>query len=178
MKLTYAEDFEMLDRLAGGETCVGSGFDAHRFGPGDHIVLCGVRIAHERGVVGHSDADVAWHALVDAILGALGRGDIGEHFPSTDTRWAGAASETFLRHARALVEEAGARIVNVDITVVAERPKLAPHRQAMRARTAEALAIDLDRVSVKATTTERMGFTGREEGLMAQATATLDRLRL
>ncbi|HYD87464.1 MAG TPA: bifunctional 2-C-methyl-D-erythritol 4-phosphate cytidylyltransferase/2-C-methyl-D-erythritol 2,4-cyclodiphosphate synthase [Vitreimonas sp.] len=177
MKLTYPEDFAMLERMLAGEriTCVGHGVDAHRFGAGDHVTLCGLRIAHDKGLVGHSDADAGWHALVDAILGALGQGDIGAHFPPSDPQWKGAESERFLRHAKALADAAGARILHVDVTLICERPKIGPHREAMRARTAEVLGLPLDRVSVKATTTERMGFLGREEGLAAQATATLDR---
>ncbi|MGE3143930.1 MAG: bifunctional 2-C-methyl-D-erythritol 4-phosphate cytidylyltransferase/2-C-methyl-D-erythritol 2,4-cyclodiphosphate synthase [Hyphomonadaceae bacterium] len=176
MKATYPEDFAVLERLLdqeGGRPCVGAGFDAHRFGPGDHVTLCGVRIAHAHGLIGHSDADAGWHALTDAILGALGAGDIGDHFPPSDPRWRGAPSETFLAHAAKLAAAAGARIAHVDVTLICEQPKIAPHRQAMRARTAEVLALPLDRVSVKATTTERMGFTGRGEGLAAQASATL-----
>lgn len=177
MKLTYPEDRALLERRLRGErvTCVGNGIDAHRFGPGDHVTLCGVRIAHDKGLVGHSDADAGWHALVDAILGALGDGDIGAHFPPSDPQWEGADSERFLRHAVELAAKADARILHVDVTLVCERPKIGPHRDAMRARTAEVLGIPLNRVSVKATTTERMGFLGREEGLAAQATATLDR---
>ena len=176
-KITYAEDFELLERLLSSEriTCVGSGIDAHRFGPGDHVTLCGVNIPHDKGLIGHSDADAGWHALVDAILGALGEGDIGAHFPPSDPQWKGADSETFLRHAATLAQQAGAKIVHVDITIVCEKPKIGPHRETMRARTAEVLGLPLSRVSVKATTTERMGFLGREEGLAAQATATLDR---
>lgn len=177
MKLTYPEDFSMLESLLSGAraTCVGSGFDAHRFGDGDHVTLCGVRIAHDKGLLGHSDADAGWHALVDAILGALGEGDIGAHFPPSDAQWKGADSEKFLRHAAALAQRAGARILHVDVTLICERPKIGPHREAMRARTAEVLGLPLSRVSVKATTTERMGFTGRGEGLAAQAIATIDR---
>jgi len=177
LKLTFPEDFSMLERLLSDErfTCVGSGFDAHRFGAGDHVTLCGVRIPHDKGLLGHSDADAGWHALVDAILGALGQGDIGAHFPPSNPQWKGADSERFLRHAHKLAANAGARIVHVDVTLICERPKIGPHRDAMRARTAEVLGLPLDRVSVKATTTERMGFMGREEGLAAQATATLDR---
>ncbi|MBI3437677.1 MAG: bifunctional 2-C-methyl-D-erythritol 4-phosphate cytidylyltransferase/2-C-methyl-D-erythritol 2,4-cyclodiphosphate synthase [Proteobacteria bacterium] len=177
MKLTYAEDFAVLERLmdAVNVTCVGSGFDAHRFGAGNHVTLCGVRIPHDRGLLGHSDADAAWHALVDAILGALGEGDIGAHFPPSDPQWKGADSETFLRHAAQLARNAGATLQHVDITLICERPKIGPHREAMRARTAEVLGLPLPRVSVKATTTEQMGFTGRGEGLAAQATATLSR---
>ncbi|MGD9814013.1 MAG: bifunctional 2-C-methyl-D-erythritol 4-phosphate cytidylyltransferase/2-C-methyl-D-erythritol 2,4-cyclodiphosphate synthase [Hyphomonadaceae bacterium] len=177
MKLTYPEDFAVLERLMSGDrvTCVGSGLDAHRFGPGDHVTLCGVQIAHDKGVLGHSDADAGWHALVDAILGALGEGDIGQHFPPSDPQWKGASSELFLRHAAKMAADAGARILHVDVTLVCERPKIGPHRDAMRARTAEVLGLPIAHVSVKATTTERMGFTGREEGVAAQATATLDR---
>lgn len=177
MKITHPEDADILERILSGEriTCVGHGVDAHRFGLGEHVTLCGVRIAHDKGLVGHSDADAGWHALVDAILGALGEGDIGVHFPPSDAQWKDADSERFLRHAVRLAANAGARIVHVDITLVCERPKIGPYREAMRARTAEVLGLPLSRVSVKATTTERMGFLGREEGLAAQATATLDR---
>lgn len=177
MKLTYPEDFNLLERIMGERVvCVGNGVDAHRFGDGDHVTLCGVRIPHSKGLIGHSDADAGWHALVDAILGALGEGDIGAHFPPTDQRWKGADSEQFLRHAAKLAETAGARIVHVDVTLLCERPKIGPHREEMRRRTAEVLGLPIGRVSVKATTTERMGFLGREEGLAAQATATLERL--
>lgn len=177
MKLTYPEDYAVMEKLLGAArfTAIGAGFDAHRFGPGDHVTLCGVRIAHDRGLVGHSDADAGWHALVDAILGALGEGDIGAHFPPSDPKWKGADSQLFLAHARALAEAAGARIQHVDVTLICERPKIGPHREAMRARTAEVLGLALERVSIKATTTEKLGFLGREEGLAAQATATLDR---
>jgi|CXWL01.1.fsa_nt_gi 2-C-methyl-D-erythritol 4-phosphate cytidylyltransferase/2-C-methyl-D-erythritol 2,4-cyclodiphosphate synthase len=177
MKLTFREDFAMIEHLMGAErfTCVGAGIDAHRFGPGDYVTLCGVRIAHDKGLIGLSDADAGWHALVDAILGALGEGDIGAHFPPSDPQWKGADSAAFLRHAAALSARAGARIQHVDVTLLCERPKIGPHREAMRARTAEVLGIPLHRVSVKATTTEGLGFLGREEGLAAQATATLDR---
>ena len=176
-KLTHEEDFAVLERLLADTrvTCVGSGFDAHRFGEGDHVTLCGVRIEHDKGLVGHSDADAGWHALVDAILGALGEGDIGAHFPPSDPQWRGASSEAFLRHAAALAAKAGANISHLDITLICEGPRIGPHRQQMRARTAEILGLPLSRVSVKATTTERMGFTGRGEGLAAQATATLSR---
>lgn len=173
-KITFAEDHALIERLIAPATpCVGSGFDAHRFGPGDHVTLCGVRIAHDRGLVGHSDADAGWHALTDALLGAIGAGDIGAHFPPSDPEWRGANSQIFLRRAADLVAEAGGRIAHVDITLICERPRVGPHRDAMRARTAEVLGLPLARVSIKATTTERMGFTGREEGLAAQATATV-----
>jgi 2-C-methyl-D-erythritol 4-phosphate cytidylyltransferase / 2-C-methyl-D-erythritol 2,4-cyclodiphosphate synthase len=176
-KITYPEDLALLERMLSSErmTCVGTGFDAHRFGPGDHVMLCGVRIPHDKGLVGHSDADAGWHALVDAILGALGEGDIGAHFPPSDPQWKGASSERFLKRAVDLATAAGARILHVDVTLLCERPKIGPHREAMRARTAEVLGLPLSRVSVKATTTERLGFLGREEGLAAQAASTLDR---
>jgi 2-C-methyl-D-erythritol 4-phosphate cytidylyltransferase/2-C-methyl-D-erythritol 2,4-cyclodiphosphate synthase len=179
MKVTYPEDIALLEEMlsAGRTTCVGSGFDAHRFGPGDHVMLCGVQIPHDKGLIGHSDADAGWHALVDAILGALGDGDIGAHFPPSDPQWKGAPSERFLQHAATLAEKSAARIIHVDITLICERPKIGPHRETMRARTAEVLGLPLACVSVKATTTERMGFAGREEGLVAHATATVERPR-
>ncbi|MGD9965419.1 MAG: bifunctional 2-C-methyl-D-erythritol 4-phosphate cytidylyltransferase/2-C-methyl-D-erythritol 2,4-cyclodiphosphate synthase [Hyphomonadaceae bacterium] len=175
MKLTYPEDALMLERMLGGErvTCVGHGVDAHRFGEGNFVTLCGVRVPHSRGVVGHSDGDAGWHALVDAILGAIGEGDIGAHFPPSDPKWKGADSQIFLRHAAELAKTSGGEILHVDITLLCERPKIGPYREAMRARTAEVLGLPLKRVSVKATTTERMGFLGREEGLAAQATASV-----
>jgi 2-C-methyl-D-erythritol 4-phosphate cytidylyltransferase/2-C-methyl-D-erythritol 2,4-cyclodiphosphate synthase len=171
MKLTYPEDFEMAEALAARPpvVCVGQGFDAHRFGPGDGVTLCGVKIAHDRALIGHSDADAGLHALTDALLGAIGAGDIGDHFPPSDPQWRGVDSAVFLQHAAKLVGDAGGRIVNVDVTLICERPKIKPHREAMRARLAELLGLTPDRVSVKATTTEQMGFTGREEGLAAQA---------
>ncbi len=177
MKITYPEDFAVLERLMSANriVCVGHGVDAHRFGEGDHVTLCGVRIPHDKGLVGHSDADAGWHALVDAILGALAEGDIGAHFPPSDAQWKGADSERFLRHAAQLAAKAGATLQHVDVTLLCERPKIGPHRDAMRERTAAVLGLPLARVSVKATTTERMGFLGREEGLAAQATATLER---
>lgn len=176
LKLTYPEDFPMAERLAGAAriTRTGFGIDAHRFGPGDAVWLCGVRIGHTAGLVGHSDADAGLHALTDALLGAVGEADIGEHFPPTDPRWAGASSDRFLVHALELVRAKGGRVVNVDVTLVCERPRIKPHREAMRARIAELLELPLDRVSVKATTMEGMGFTGREEGLSAQAVATVE----
>jgi 2-C-methyl-D-erythritol 4-phosphate cytidylyltransferase/2-C-methyl-D-erythritol 2,4-cyclodiphosphate synthase len=176
MKLTYAEDFPMAELLAGAAriTRTGFGYDAHRFGPGASVWLCGVEIAHDRGLIGHSDADAGLHALTDALLGAIGEGDIGDHFPPSDPQWKGAASDTFLRHAAELVRARGGRVVNVDVTLVCERPKIKPHREAMRTRLAQILDLGVDRVSVKATTTEGMGFTGREEGLAAQAVATVE----
>jgi 2-C-methyl-D-erythritol 4-phosphate cytidylyltransferase/2-C-methyl-D-erythritol 2,4-cyclodiphosphate synthase len=175
MKLTYPEDFEMAERLATPSwiTRIGQGFDAHRFGPGDVVTLCGVQIAHTHGLVGHSDADVGLHALTDALLGAASAGDIGDHFPPSDPQWKGADSGVFLRHAAGLVTAGGGVIVNVDVTLICERPKVKPHREAMRARIADLLGLPVDRVSVKATTTEQMGFTGREEGLAAQAVASV-----
>ena len=152
---------------------IGQGFDVHAFGEGDHVVLGGVRIPHARGVVAHSDGDVALHALCDAILGAAALGDIGRHFPPSDERWRGADSRALLRHCVALVGERGWRVGNVDVTVLAERPKVGPHAELMRARIAEDLGIGIDAVSVKATTTERLGFTGREEGIAAMATCLL-----
>lgn len=176
MKLTYPEDFEMAEALAGQmrELRVGQGLDAHRFGPGDGVWLCGIRIAHDMTLIGHSDADAGLHALTDAILGAIGEGDIGDHFPPTDPKWKGASSDRFLKHAVELVRARGGRVANVDVTLVCERPKIKPHREAMRARLSEILDLPLDAVSVKATTLEKMGFTGREEGLAAQAVAMVE----
>jgi 2-C-methyl-D-erythritol 2,4-cyclodiphosphate synthase len=152
---------------------IGQGFDVHAFGEGDHVVLGGVRIAHERGVVAHSDGDVVIHALCDAILGALAMGDIGQHFPPSDPRWKGADSRAFLRHCVALAGERGWRVGNADMTVVCERPKVGPHAAAMRAILAEEMGVAVDAVSIKATTSERLGFTGRGEGLAAQAVVLL-----
>jgi len=175
-KLTYPEDFAMAERLAGAvrATRIGQGFDAHRFGPGEMVTLCGVEIAHDHGLVGHSDADAGLHALTDAILGALGEGDIGDHFPPSAPQWRGAPSHIFLTHAVDLVAARGGRVINADVTLICERPKIKPHRQAMRERLAGLLRIDVGAVSVKATTTEAMGFTGREEGLAAQAVAAVE----
>jgi 2-C-methyl-D-erythritol 4-phosphate cytidylyltransferase/2-C-methyl-D-erythritol 2,4-cyclodiphosphate synthase len=175
MKLTYPEDFAMAEALArsASVTRVGHGFDAHRFGPGDHITLCGVRIPHLQALVGHSDADAGLHALTDALLGAVGDGDIGEHFPASDGRWRHADSAVFLAHALQRVRGRGGAVVNVDLTLICEQPRLSPHRQAMRERLAALLDLPLDAVSVKATTTEQMGFTGRGEGLAAQAIAVV-----
>jgi 2-C-methyl-D-erythritol 4-phosphate cytidylyltransferase/2-C-methyl-D-erythritol 2,4-cyclodiphosphate synthase len=149
------------------------GFDVHRFVAGDHLWLCGVRIPHTQALEGHSDADAALHALTDAILGALAAGDIGLHFPPSDERWRDAPSRRFLEHADELVRNAGGAIVHCDVTVICEHPKLTPHRDAMRASIADILHTDISRVSVKATTTEGLGFTGRGEGLAAQAVATI-----
>jgi 2-C-methyl-D-erythritol 4-phosphate cytidylyltransferase/2-C-methyl-D-erythritol 2,4-cyclodiphosphate synthase len=151
----------------------GQGFDVHRFKDGDHVMLCGVRIAHTHGVDAHSDGDVGLHALTDALLGAIADGDIGQHFKNTDPRWAGQSSDLFLADAARRVRDAGGRITHVDVTILCEAPKIAPHREAMRARAAAILDLDVSRVSIKATTTERLGFAGRGEGLAALATATV-----
>lgn len=152
---------------------IGHGFDVHAFGDGDHVTLGGVRIPHDRGLLAHSDGDVAIHALCDALLGALALGDIGRHFPPGDPRWAGTDSRLFLRHCRDLVAERGYRLGNADLTLVCERPKIGPHAEAMRAVLAEDLGVGIDAISVKATTTERLGFTGRGEGIAAQAVVLL-----
>ena len=154
---------------------IGQGFDVHAFGEGDHVVLGGVRIAHERGVVAHSDGDVVIHALCDAMLGALALGDIGQHFPPSDPQWRGADSRAFLRHCNRLIGERGWRVGNVDATVVCERPKVGPHATAMRELLAADLGIAVDAVSIKATTSEKLGFTGRGEGIAAQAVVLLVR---
>jgi len=176
LKLTYPEDFAMAERLAGAAriTRVGQGFDAHRWGPGEEVWLCGVAIRHDETLIGHSDADAGLHALTDALLGAIGEGDIGDHFPPTDPKWKGAASDQFLKHAAELVTAKGGAIINVDVTLICERPKIKPHRLAMREKLAEILDLPLDRVSVKATTTEKMGFTGRGEGLAASAVVAVE----
>jgi len=155
-------------------TRTGIGFDVHRFGPGNHVTLCGVAIPYKFGLEGHSDADVAFHALTDALLGAIGHGDIGDHFPPSDPQWSGAESHAFVAHAGRLVEECGGRINNVDLTIICERPKIGPHREAMREQISSVLGIPVNRISVKATTTERLGFTGRQEGIAAQAVATVN----
>ena len=170
-KLTYAEDF--MTALPSIRT--GMGYDVHRLAAGEELWLGGIRIEHDKGLAGHSDADVGLHALVDAILGAIGEGDIGSHFPPSDPQWKGASSDRFLSHAVGLAREAGYGIGNVDLTLICEAPKIGPHRSAMRARIAELLGVDIARVSVKATTTERLGFAGRGEGIAAQAIASLIR---
>ena len=154
---------------------IGHGFDVHAFGDGDHVMLGGVRVPHVRGIVAHSDGDVVLHALCDAMLGALALGDIGQHFPPTDERWKGADSMAFLTHCNQLLAARGWRVGNADITVICERPKVGPHAQAMREAIASDLGIELDAVSVKATTTEALGFTGRGEGIAAQAVCLLVR---
>ena len=156
-----------------GEVCVATGYDVHRFAPGDHVMLCNIAVPHSHGLEGHSDADAPLHALTDALLGCLGAGDIGRHFPPTDPRWKGADSALFLSYVAELVASAGGRIQHVDITLICERPKVGPHRAAMVSRLAELLNLPEGRVSVKATTTEGLGFTGRQEGIAAQATATV-----
>ena len=188
LKVTTAHDLAAAERLLAarlGDIRVGQGFDVHGFAPptppspaggggrGGGVVICGIEIPHDRSLLGHSDADVGLHALTDALLGAIGAGDIGMHFPPDDPRWRGAASRQFLRHAADLVRERGGSIAAVDVTVICERPKIAPHRALMIERVAEILDIPADRVSVKATTTERLGFTGRGEGIAAQAVATV-----
>jgi 2-C-methyl-D-erythritol 4-phosphate cytidylyltransferase/2-C-methyl-D-erythritol 2,4-cyclodiphosphate synthase len=173
LKVTTEKDFGLAERLLAGETRSAMGYDAHRFTAGDHVWLCGVKVPHDHGLEGHSDADAGLHALTDAVLGCISAGDIGQHFPPTDERWRGAPSWKFLDHAKRLVKEKGGVILHCDVTLICERPKIGPHREAMRARIAEILSLDIDRVSVKATTTEGMGYTGRREGLAAQAVATV-----
>lgn len=174
-KVTNASDLARAESMLAAQMDirVGSGFDVHRFDEGDHVMLCGVRVPHTQGLAGHSDADVGLHALTDAILGALGEGDIGQHFPPNNPKWRGADSSLFLKEAGARVTARGGRINHLDLTIIAEAPKVAPQRDAMIARVAEILQIQPSRVSIKATTTERLGFTGRKEGMAAQATATL-----
>ena len=172
IKVTTMGDLARVNAML-SETRSGSGFDVHRFGPGDAVMLCGVRVPHTHGLLGHSDADVALHAATDAILGAIGAGDIGHHFPPSDPKWRGAASHLFLRHAHELLAARGGALVNLDITIICERPKVGPHRESMIREVAGILGISSDRVSVKATTTEGLGFTGRQEGIAAQAMATV-----
>jgi 2-C-methyl-D-erythritol 4-phosphate cytidylyltransferase/2-C-methyl-D-erythritol 2,4-cyclodiphosphate synthase len=180
IKLTRPEDWPRAARILAArqgdarmEVRLGNGYDVHRFGAGDRVILCGVEVPHDRGLQGHSDADVGMHAITDAIYGALADGDIGRHFPPSDPRWKGAASDIFLRHALGRAAERGFRVGNVDCTLVCERPKIGPHAAAMQACLADIMGLEADRVSVKATTSERLGFTGREEGIAALATVTL-----
>ncbi|MFK5997667.1 MAG: bifunctional 2-C-methyl-D-erythritol 4-phosphate cytidylyltransferase/2-C-methyl-D-erythritol 2,4-cyclodiphosphate synthase [Rhodobacterales bacterium] len=175
MKITQAGDFALAERLLGNgmDIRVGNGFDVHAFGAGDHVILCGVKIPHERGLIGHSDADVAMHAVTDAIFGALAEGDIGQWFPPTDAQWKGAASDIFLKKAVEVSASKGFTISNMDCTLICEQPKIGPHAQAMRQRLSEITGVEQGRISVKATTSEKLGFTGRGEGIAAQATATL-----
>lgn len=175
-KITTAADLARAARLIEGtmrETRTGQGFDVHRFTAGDHVMLGGVRIPHGHALEGHSDADVALHALADALYGAIGEGDIGTHFPPSDPEWRGAASHVFLAHAGRRVAARGGRVVNLDLTLLCEAPKIAPHAAAMRARIGEILGLEPSRVSIKATTMERLGFIGRGEGMAAMATATV-----
>lgn len=176
IKLTHPQDFARAEHILKEKQMdirLGNGFDVHRFGPGDHVVLCGVKIPHGRGLQGHSDADVGMHAVTDALYGALARGDIGQHFPPSDPQWKGAASEIFLRHAVEMAEADGFGIANADLTLICEAPKIGPHAEAMRREMGRIMALDPSRISVKATTSERLGFTGREEGIAALATVTL-----
>jgi 2-C-methyl-D-erythritol 4-phosphate cytidylyltransferase/2-C-methyl-D-erythritol 2,4-cyclodiphosphate synthase len=176
MKLTTPEDFIREEaRLASllGDIRTGTGYDVHAFGAGDHLMICGVRVPHSKGFLAHSDGDVGLHALVDAILGALADGDIGSHFPPSDAQWKGASSDRFLKYAADRVTARGGRIANLEVTLICERPKIGPLRDAMRARIAEISGVDVSRIAVKATTSERLGFTGREEGIAATASATI-----
>jgi 2-C-methyl-D-erythritol 4-phosphate cytidylyltransferase/2-C-methyl-D-erythritol 2,4-cyclodiphosphate synthase len=185
LKVTTPADLERMkqimtaDDVSGGKSParaafrIGNGYDVHRLGPGDHVTLCGVEIAHDQSLIGHSDADVALHALCDAIFGALGDGDIGSHFPPSDNEWRGAASDRFLSYACERMRERGFELENIDLTIICERPKIGPNRDVMRKRVAEIAAIDPARVSVKATTTEKLGFTGRGEGIAAEASVLL-----
>ena len=175
LKITGPGDFARAARIleATLDIRTGTGYDVHRFGPGDHVMLCGVRVPHGRGLQGHSDADVGMHALTDAIYGALAEGDIGRHFPPSDPQWKGAESHIFLAHAARLARERGFAISNADVTLICEHPKIGPHAAAMRAALAQICGIEVGRVSVKATTSERLGFTGREEGIAAMAAVTL-----
>lgn len=175
-KFTFASDFsgkEMTPNIRSG-----SGFDVHRLVPGEELWLCGIKIPHPKGLSGHSDADVAMHALTDAILGALALGDIGDHFPPSDAQWRGASSDRFLAHAVQLADAQGYALSNADVTIICEAPKIGPHKEAMRARLAEIMSVDVARISVKATTTEMLGFTGRGEGIAAQAVATFEKISL
>ncbi len=172
IKVTTMDDLASLTASL-SETRIGQGFDVHRFGPGDSVMLCGLKVPHTHGLVGHSDADVALHAATDAILGAFGAGDIGQHFPPSDEKWRGASSDRFLRHAYELLRERGGVLTHLDLTIICERPKVGPHRAAMVSAIARILDVEEHRVSVKATTTEGLGFTGRQEGIAAQAVATV-----
>lgn len=174
-KLTFEEDLIEAERRVAGRMVsrTGMGFDVHAFGPGDHVWLGGVRIDHDRGLIGHSDADAALHAITDALLGAIGEGDIGDHFPPSDPQWRGAASSQFVTHARQLIEQRGGVIDHVDLTLICEAPRIGPHKAVMRTTISDLLRLSEAHVSIKATTTEQLGFTGRGEGIAAQAVATV-----
>lgn len=178
LKITHAADFARAEQFLKGARPmrIGNGYDVHAFCDGDHVTLCGVQVAHDRGLLGHSDADVGMHALTDAIYGALARGDIGQHFPPSDPQWKGAESHIFLRHAMDMAREMGFGLGNADVTLICERPKIGPHADAMRAALADIMTADVDQISVKATTSEKLGFTGRSEGIAAQASVLLVRI--
>ncbi|NVN12949.1 2-C-methyl-D-erythritol 2,4-cyclodiphosphate synthase, partial [Nguyenibacter vanlangensis] len=175
IKLTYKEDLMRLERLIGPTLLprTGVGYDVHAFAENRPLILCGIQVPHDRGLAGHSDADVGIHALCDAIYGALAEGDIGRHFPPSQEEWKDADSARFLVHAGRRIRERGGMLVNADVTLICERPKIGPHAQAMRQRLADLLEVEIDRISVKATTSERLGFTGREEGIACTACATV-----
>jgi 2-C-methyl-D-erythritol 4-phosphate cytidylyltransferase/2-C-methyl-D-erythritol 2,4-cyclodiphosphate synthase len=176
IKITRAGDLATAEAFLSarlGDVRTGTGFDVHRFAPGDHVTICGIKLPHTHALEGHSDADVGLHAMTDAILGCIGLGDIGSHFPPSDPRWRGADSALFLQHAIQSVSERGGIVAHLDVTIICERPKIGPHRAAMIARVAEISGLSTDRISVKATTTEGLGFTGRSEGIAAQAVATV-----
>lgn len=175
-KITTEDDLKKAEQMTGNtytDVRIGYGMDVHAFDKGDHVTLGGVKISHDKSLKGHSDADVALHAITDAILGAIAAGDIGEHFPPSDAKWKGASSDIFLKHAAKLVDEKDGVIASVDLTIVCEEPKIGPHRDLIRDKISEIIDLDIDRISVKATTTEKLGFTGKGEGIMAQAVATV-----
>jgi 2-C-methyl-D-erythritol 4-phosphate cytidylyltransferase/2-C-methyl-D-erythritol 2,4-cyclodiphosphate synthase len=176
LKITRAGDIATAETFLAarlGDIRTGTGFDVHRFAPGDHVTICGVHVPHSHALEGHSDADVGLHAMTDAILGCIGNGDIGSHFSPADPRWKGADSAQFLQHAIGLVAERGGIVAHLDVTIICERPKIGPHRAAMVAQVAKISGLRADQISVKATTTEGLGFTGRNEGIAAQAVATV-----
>ena len=188
IKVTTPDDLMRMEEIMSDDSAqaklvrspsfrIGSGYDVHKLGPGDHVTLCGVKITSERALIGHSDADVALHAVTDAVFGAIADGDIGSHFPPTDSQWRGASSDQFLAYACERMRERGFELSNIDLTIICEKPKIGPHRDAMRARLAEIAQIDVSCVSVKATTTERLGFTGRGEGIAAEAVIIIEILR-
>jgi len=188
IKVTTPDDLMRMEEIMSDDSAqaklvrspsfrIGSGYDVHKLGPGDHVTLCGVEITSERALIGHSDADVALHSVTDAVFGAIADGDIGSHFPPTDSQWRGASSDQFLAYACERMRERGFELSNIDLTIICEKPKIGPHRDAMRARLAEIAQIDVSCVSVKATTTERLGFTGRGEGIAAEAVIIIEILR-